>query len=144
VARALQSGIEHGYREFLARVAQARSMTTEQVDAVAQGRVWSGQDAHAAGLVDQLGGLQEAIASAATRAELGGDYQIEYVEEDRDFKERIMSTVLGDAATEVGVAPGFASSPYAAVLRHFEEQARLVAGLNDPRGIYAYALVDVD
>lgn len=149
VARALQSGIEHGYREFLARVAAARNMTTEQVDAVAQGRVWSGVDAHAAGLVDHLGGLQDAIAAAATRAELGTEYQVEYVEKELDLKDRVVNGVLGDASIgeRVGASvtpPGFASSPYAAVLRHFEEQARLVAGLNDPRGIYAYALVDVD
>jgi protease-4 len=144
VARAMQSGIEHGYREFIARVAAARGMTPDQVDAIAQGRVWSGQDAHAAGLVDQLGGLQEAIASAATRADLGSEYQVEYVEKELDFKERVVHSMLGEAATGVGVTPGFASSPYVAVLRHFEEQARLVAGLNDPRGIYAYAMLDVD
>ncbi len=144
VARAMQSGIENGYREFLARVAKARGMTTEQVDAVAQGRVWSGQDAHAAGLVDQLGGLQQAIASAATRAGLGEEYQVEYVEKELELAERIVKGALGDASAGLATAPGFASSPYAAVVRHFEEQARLVAGLNDPRGIYAYALVDVD
>jgi protease IV len=144
VARALQSGIEHGYREFLARVAAARNMTTEQVDAIAQGRVWSGQDAHAAGLVDQLGGLQEAIASAATRADLGSEYQVDYVEKELEFQDRIVNSLLDDAAVGIDVTPGFASSPYATVLRHFEEQARLVAGLNDPRGIYAYAMIDVD
>jgi protease IV len=144
VGRAMQSGIEQGYREFLARVAAARRMTAEQVDAVAQGRVWSGQDAHAVGLVDQLGGLQDAIASAATRANLGGEYRVEYVERELPFEERIVKSMLGEATTAVGLAPGFASSPYAAVLRHFEEQARLVAGLNDPRGIYAYAMLDVD
>jgi len=144
VSRLLQSSIENGYREFLSRVATARNMTVEQVDAVAQGRVWSGQDAHAAGLVDQLGGLEDAIASAATRAGLGEAYQIEYVEKELEFKERVVKSMLGGAAAELGMGPGLASSPYVAVMRHFQEQARLLAGFNDPRGIYAYALVDVD
>ena len=144
VARSIQSGIEHGYREFLSRVATARNMTPEQVDLIAQGRVWSGQDAHAAGLVDQLGGLQDAIASAATRASLGSKYQVEYVEPEIPFKDRLVKSVLGDAVAQVELMPGFASSPLVAVVRHFEEQTRIVAALNDPRGIYAYAMIDVD
>ncbi len=144
VARSIQSGIEHGYREFLSRVATARNMTPEQVDLIAQGRVWSGQDAHAAGLVDQLGGLQDAIASAATRASLGSKYQVEYVEPEIPFKDRLVKSVLGDAVAQVELMPGFASSPLVAVVRHFEEQTRIVGALNDPRGIYAYAMIDVD
>ena len=144
VARSIQSGIEHGYREFLDRVAKARNMTPEQVDLIAQGRVWSGEDAHAAGLVDQLGGLQDAIASAATRASLGSEYQVEYVEPEISLKERVVKSVLGDAMAQVELMPGFASSPLVAVVRHFEEQTRIVAALNDPRGIYAYAMIDVD
>ncbi|HET6585832.1 MAG TPA: signal peptide peptidase SppA [Nannocystaceae bacterium] len=140
VGRMIQSVIEHGYREFLARVATARNMTTEQVDAVAQGRVWSGEDAKAAGLVDQLGGLEDAIASAAQRAELGDDYVVDYVERDRDLKDRIVESVLGSGAEAVGLS----HSPYAQVFRFFDEQAMIFASFNDPRGVYAYALVDVD
>jgi protease IV len=145
VARALQSGIEHGYREFLLRVASARNMTTEQVDAIAQGRVWSGADAHAAGLVDQLGGLQDAIASAAKRAELGDDYRVDYVEKELDLKERVIKGMLGgDAEATTAFFPSLAGTPYAEVLRVFEEQAKILASFNDPHGVYAYALVDVD
>lgn len=143
VGRMIQSTIEHGYRGFLERVATARGMTTEQVDAVAQGRVWSGEDAHALGLVDQLGGLQDAIASAAARAELGDDYVVDYVERDRELKDRLIENVLGEGAEAVGAAT-FAGSPYGDVVRFFDEQARQFAAFNDPRGIYAYALVDVD
>ncbi len=144
VARVLQTTIEHGYREFLARVAAARNMTTEQVDAVAQGRVWSGVDAKDAGLVDQLGGLQDAIASAAKRAELGDDYAVEYVEKELGLKERIVKSALGGEAQTTALLPSLAGTPFDDVLRHFEEQARILASFNDPRGVYAYALVDVD
>ncbi len=147
VARAMQSGIEHGYQEFLTRVAAARNMTVEQVDAIAQGRVWSGVDAHAAGLVDQLGGLSDAIASAATRGELGDSYQVEYVERELGFKERIMKKLLGGQAEAVVAGlglPSIAGTPYAKVAREFEEHARVMASFNDPAGVYAYALIDVD
>jgi protease-4 len=143
VARALQSGIEHGYQEFLARVAQARSMTPEQVDVIAQGRVWSGADAHAAGLVDQLGGLDDAIASAAKRADLGDTYQIEYVERDMGLPERIAKELMGEAE-HVALLPSLAGTPYAKVLRDLDEHARVLASFNDPHGIYAYAMIDVD
>lgn len=144
VARALQSGIEHGYQEFLARVAQARNMTPEQVDVIAQGRVWSGADAHAAGLVDQLGGLDDAIASAAKRADLGDTYQVEYVDRDMGLPERIAKELMGAEASGMGFLPSLAGTPYAKVLREIDEHARVLASFNDPHGIYAYAMLDVD
>jgi protease-4 len=144
VARALQSEIEHGYQAFLARVAKARNMTPEQVDAIAQGRVWSGVDAQAAGLVDQLGGLSDAIASAAKRAELGDSYWVEYVDRELDLKDRIIKELLGGQAEHVGVLPSLAGTPYEKVLQELEEHARVMASFNDPRGIYAYAMIDVD
>lgn len=66
----LQAGIEHGYREFLSRVATARKMTPERVDTIAQGRVWDGGTARQIGLVDQFGNLKDAVAEAARRAKL--------------------------------------------------------------------------
>lgn len=145
VARALQSEIEHGYQEFLARVAKARNMTPEQVDALAQGRVWSGVDAHAAGLVDQLGGLSDAIASAAKRADLGEGYRVEYVDRELGLKEWLVKELMGgQAAEQVAVLPSLAGTPYAKVLRELEEHARMLGAFNDPRGIYAYAMIDVD
>jgi protease-4 len=67
---ALQLSVEHTYRGFLDIVAQARKLSVEEVDRVARGRVWTGVEAQNAGLVDQLGGLDQAIAAAATRARL--------------------------------------------------------------------------
>ncbi len=70
VDQILQAGIDHGYREFLNRVANARRMTPAQVDSIAQGRVWDGGTARQIRLVDRFGGLQDAIAEAARRAGL--------------------------------------------------------------------------
>jgi protease-4 len=65
-----QAGIDNGYREFVGRVAQARHMTPDQVNAIAQGHVWDGGTAHQIGLVDHFGTLKDAIAEAARRAGL--------------------------------------------------------------------------
>ena len=67
----LQSFIERGYEEFLAHVAEGRKKTRDEVHAIAQGRVWIGTDAKNNGLVDELGLFDQAVKSAAKRAELG-------------------------------------------------------------------------
>jgi len=75
----LQATINHGYDEFIARVANGRKKTREQVDAIAQGRVWAGGDAKRLGLVDQLGSFNDAVAAAARHAKLT-DYATEFIE----------------------------------------------------------------
>ena len=83
VATTVQSVIEKGYRDFTGKVAQARGRSVEQVDEVARGRVWSGAQAKERGLVDALGGLDAALADAATRAKLGKPdaWQTRYIED---------------------------------------------------------------
>jgi protease-4 len=76
----LQSTIEHGYEEFLQRVADGRHKTRDEVHAIAQGRVWIGTDARENGLVDHLGLFDEAVKAAAVRAKLKGDYDVERIE----------------------------------------------------------------
>jgi protease-4 len=76
----LQSFIEHGYREFITLVAEHRPLSVDEVDEVAQGRVWSGTQAQRRGLVDQLGTLEEAVASAARSAGIAEDYEVDYIE----------------------------------------------------------------
>ena len=88
----LQSVIERGYEDFLARVAVGRGKTRDQVDAVAQGRVWTGRDAKRLGLVDGLGSLDEAIAAAAKRAKLTeGKYELDYREPKKSFAQELLS-----------------------------------------------------
>ncbi|MEM7491740.1 MAG: signal peptide peptidase SppA [Pseudomonadota bacterium] len=69
----VQAWLQRGYDRFIALVAEGRGMTTQETDAVARGRVWSGEDALDAGLVDQLGTLNDAIAKAAELAGLDAD-----------------------------------------------------------------------
>lgn len=92
VGEIVQQIIDQGYEKFIAKVASARGMTSAEVDRVARGRVWSGSQAHDRGLVDQLGGLNEAIESAAKLASLGADYRVSYVEkEPSDFETFLLS-----------------------------------------------------
>jgi protease-4 len=78
--RLIQAGIDHTYFEFTRRAAEARKQTREQIDAVAQGRVWTGQDALARGLVDRLGSYADALNAAAKRAQLPDGYRVQYFE----------------------------------------------------------------
>ncbi len=66
----MQLGVEDIYRRFVGLVARARNKTPQQIDAIAQGRVWDGGTARQIGLVDRFGGLEDAIAEAARRAKL--------------------------------------------------------------------------
>ena len=93
--RVAQSAIENGYRQFLNRVATARKKTPEQVDAVAQGRVWAGGTARQLGLVDRTGGMDAALAEAAKRAGLkSGDWHPVYIEPPVSFAASLLSGLM--------------------------------------------------
>ncbi|NJB82422.1 signal peptide peptidase SppA [Wenyingzhuangia aestuarii] len=83
----VKKGIETIYDNFLERVAKGRNMTKAQVDAIAQGRVWTGKKALEIGLVDELGGLDNAVAYAATKAGVENYSLKEYPEYELDFSE---------------------------------------------------------
>lgn len=95
--RLAQATVEKGYRDFLTRVATARKKTVEQVDAIGQGRVWAGGTARQLGLVDRLGGLDDALIEAARLAKLEkGDWHPLFIEPIPDFA----STLLGGLMPE--------------------------------------------
>lgn len=97
LAQVVQSSIEHIYADFTGKAAQARKKTQPQIDAVGQGRVWTGAQALERGLVDRNGLLADAVASAAKRAKLGDDPTVRYVEPERSTVDRLLTSV-GDAA----------------------------------------------
>jgi protease-4 len=104
-----KEGIERVYTTFLERVAKGRNMTYDQVDEVAQGRVWTGKEALEVGLVDELGSLDDAIAAAAELAELDSYKTSNYPRYKKDFedsfkgfpfmsiKENMMEKEMGEA-----------------------------------------------
>jgi protease-4 len=98
----LQLLLDRGYEEFLAHVAEGRKKTRDEVDAIAQGRVWVGTDAKANGLVDQLGLFDQAVAAAAKRANLGEKFEIERIEPGLTWFEELAMSVKVKVAEDVG------------------------------------------
>ena len=80
-------GVEHIYKTFVTHVATGRKMTFAQVDAIAQGRVWTGSEALKIGLVDKIGGLDDAIANAAKLAKIATYSTQNYPEYEKNFEE---------------------------------------------------------
>lgn len=93
----LQKYIERGYETFLTRCATGRNKTNEQIDAIGQGRVWTGKQALELGLVDKLGGLEDAIKIAAEKAELE-DYKTAKYPATKDFMTQLLEKSMGDAS----------------------------------------------
>jgi protease-4 len=125
-AAVLQSNVDHIYAEFIQRAAQARQRTPQQIDAVAQGRVWTGAQALERGLVDRLGSYGDALKAAASRAKLvgaeQGEFSVRYIEREPSRLQRVLSmagadALLGAAASLGGIELGLRDFglPWAAV-----------------------------
>ena len=80
-------GVENIYATFIGHVAEGRKMTTAQVDAIGQGRVWTGSEAVKIGLVDKIGGLREALAEAAKLAKIKSYSTVNYPEYEKNFED---------------------------------------------------------
>src|SRR5271166_4871601 len=135
----LQSSVDHAYAEFLQRVGEGRKKSVEEVDRIAQGRVWAGADAERIGLVDHMGGLKDAVSAAAKLADMGGDYGVDYVESELSLREQLLLELRSESlslAQAAGLVP--APGDVERVLDPVLAQARAIARLNDPRGLYAY------
>jgi protease-4 len=93
----IQRMIDRIYDDFISRVAEGRKLTKEHVDSIAQGRVWSGADAIKIGLVDELGGIEKAIAVAAKKAKLE-EYRVTTLPEQKDPIDQLLKTLTSDAS----------------------------------------------
>ncbi|MEA1784721.1 signal peptide peptidase SppA [Arenibacter sp. GZD96] len=94
----VQESIAQTYRTFLSRVAEGRGITMEEADEIAQGRVWSGTEAKRIGLVDELGGLEDALGAAAEMANLDA-YSIKNFPKYKSGFEQLMENLEGSRAT---------------------------------------------
>ena len=92
----MQNFVERGYDLFITRCADGRSKTKEEIDQIGQGRVWTGKQALANGLVDKLGGLEDAIKTAAEAAEIDG-YTVKDYPKKGDFMSEFMKGSMGGA-----------------------------------------------
>ncbi|GAA4051135.1 signal peptide peptidase SppA [Parerythrobacter jejuensis] len=136
----LQSSIEDGYRDFLTRVSEARKLPTEQVDTIAQGRVWDGGTARQIGLVDQYGGLDEALAWVAGQAELEeGDWHAKFLgTEPPPYDNLLRSMLLSEGeATRNGDLFAMIAGRQQALLGQVRIDAERLVGT---RGMQAYCL----
>ncbi|HAN74753.1 MAG TPA: signal peptide peptidase SppA [Planktothrix sp. UBA8402] len=128
----LQSVVNLIYDRFISNVATNRKLTKDQVQEIAQGRVWSGSEAKQLGLVDEIGGLDAAIASAAKKANLGDDWKLKEPAKPRTLEERILENLAGDSLTKI-------ATPVDPLTREFlrlQEELSMIKTMNDPKGIY--------
>ena len=127
----LQKLVDHIYDEFVQRVARCRNLTTNRVDEIAQGRVWSGADALKIGLVDELGGLDQAIAVAAKEAKLGANYSVIEFPEKKSLLDELSEAFGGEQ-------PPLAKHDLGSrVAEKVMGNWRWLSSFNDPRGVYA-------
>lgn len=105
----IQSTVDKGYRDFVGNVAKARGKSFAEIDAIAQGRVWTGKQALDRGLVDQMGGLEDAIAYAAREAKLGKDYAVGYIQPPASTLQRFFQGVSHSATARVLASLGVSS-----------------------------------
>jgi protease IV len=138
IRQVLQASIENGYDNFLTRVSQGRKLDKAKVDTIAQGRVWSGGAAHQLKLVDRLGGLNEAIESAAKRANLTS-WRVAVIEDEPDWKTKLLSDLISGPAAKATTRPaaGWALAAQSQrALQLLASQPRL----SDPSNLYAWCL----
>jgi protease-4 len=121
------------YGQFLNKVADSRKLSKQKVAEIAQGRVWSGQDAKQLGLVDEIGGIDDAIKSAAVTAKLGENWELEEYPKVRSLEQRILKQFAGGDNAQTKKPSDLLS----AELLKLQEELAALKTMNDPRGIYA-------
>jgi protease-4 len=135
----IQSIIDKGYRDFVGNVAKARGKDFAAIDAIAQGRVWTGQQALDRGLVDRLGSLDDAIRDAAEQAGLGKDYNVRYAEKPMGAFERFLTNVGDSTETRAMVSWGMRLPSWVADLPKLAPEWALFRGAEAGKPhVYAY------
>lgn len=134
----IQGLVDHIYDQFVGKVADSRKMTKDAVKEIAQGRVWSGQEALKLGLVDEIGGLGAAVKHAAGMAKAGGDYSVVGPEREPDALKELLKN-LGGKSKKLA-KPG----PVDVLTGGLARQVELLTSLNDPRGVYARLPFEID
>ncbi len=127
----IQGLVDHIYEQFITKVADSRKMKKEAVHEIAQGRVWSGQEAVKLGLVDEIGGLGTAVKYAANMAKAENDFYVVGPEHEPDAIKDLLKS-LGQGKSRKLAKPG----PVDILTESFKAQMDRLAALNDPQGIY--------
>lgn len=126
-----QNAVDRVYQLFLDKVAQGRNLSEQKVAEIAQGRVWSGLAAKNIGLVDEIGGLEAAIAFAAEKAELGQKWRLQEYPKTRSLEQRIIRKLVG--ANVDAAQPDLLTREF----QKLQAELAILTTLNDPLGVYA-------
>ncbi|MDM4970408.1 signal peptide peptidase SppA [Escherichia coli] len=136
----MQLSIENGYKRFITLVADARHSTPEQIDKIAQGHVWTGQDAKANGLVDSLGDFDDAVAKAAELAKVK-QWHLEYYVDEPTFFDKVMDNMSGSVRAMLpDTFQAMLPAPLASVASTVKSESDKLAAFNDPQNRYAFCL----
>ena len=144
----LQMGTENIYQKFISKVSENRNMTIEEVDIIAQGKVWIGAKALEIGLVDAIGNLEDAIEAAAVLAELDDDYGITMIKRNDPFSTfaasfnfKVLTKIL-TLMSHMGFSiPSIIDHP---LINWLGMQSEQLAQFNDPRGIYLNCYCEIE
>ena len=145
-AAVMQSDIDHAYATFVSYVAAARHATPAAIDAVAQGRVWTGAQARERGLVDRLGSYREALDLAAARAHLDKGYRVAYLEREPGRFARVLELLGASVADAIGARVEFPAGALGVPVEAARDVARDLAGLTAlldsgrPSGAFVHCL----
>ncbi len=127
----VQRQVDIVYDSFLAKVSEGRGLELSEVAKIAEGRIWSGVDALELGLVDELGGLEDAIAFAGGEAGLGDEPAVMELPKAKNFLDELFQNVsqqTADASTNVALQP---------LVDLYREASEMTSRFNDPKGVYA-------
>lgn len=151
MAQLFQLSINKGYKDFITLVAKNRNMTLEQVDAIAQGRVWSGRKAKELGLVDELGNLTDAVVAAAELAKLD-TYEALLIEKEASERNKFIQRFISEAnslilvetndiiAGDLTSPVSINTKPMTQFISQLQQEVAKMNQFNDPQGIYTLCL----
>ena len=137
-----QAGVDNIYTQFLALVAEARNSTPAEVHEIAQGRVWTGEQALELGLVDQLGDLNEAVKVAAELANLA-DYMVDYRRKPLSAYEQLLLSMSSSAGTslanlDIETKDSWLPDLLSRQAKTLVQPLQALDNLSDPRGMYLF------
>ena len=139
--------IEDTYDDFITGVADSREMDKQEVDEVAQGKVWTGVDALGHGLVDQLGSFEDAVLVAAELAGLEDDeYGLRTIEQKMSPGEQLIVDIIGAGAKAGLDLSGLIRTPNGLeeLAGSLAEKTKLMLRFNDPKGIYSHCFCEIN
>jgi protease-4 len=139
--------INKGYDDFISKVASHRGIEKAAVDAIAQGQIWTGNEAFERGLIDEIGDMDAAVAAAAELADLEeGDYGMKYFEKELSPGERLALDLMGGVKW-LGFGPELFSSKPSSVERIaglLDDAISPLLRFNDPKGVYAHCFCNFE